>query len=105
MKNKDFNIVSFILKSENLKKPVINPLFSKKNKKRINTDNIPFALTSTNKGDNREKMKYFSLYIHKNENTNRSKKVLSVKNPEKQKLKGRHMKNNVINNDLLESLK
>ena len=55
MKNKDFNIVSFILKSENLKKPVINPLFSKKNKKRINTDNIPFALTSTNKEDNRGK--------------------------------------------------
>lgn len=35
MKNKDFNIVSFILKSENLKKTLINTLFSKKKK---NTD-------------------------------------------------------------------
>ena len=80
MKNKDFNIVSFILKSENLKKILINFLFYKKKKK---YGLYPFALTSTNKEDNREKMKYFSLYIHKNENANRSKKVLSVKNPEK----------------------
>ncbi|MXO24947.1 hypothetical protein GFU96_06755 [Apibacter sp. B3924] len=61
MKNNDLITSSLLIEKLNLKYPEMIPLFSNKNKKRINTDNIPLALTRTSKEDRIEKIKYFFL--------------------------------------------